>query len=59
MSDQHALPPAAELMRALNDVRKSEVYGEPTVTIDRSAEDVAMAIEEFVEAVQTLIRGAT
>lgn len=45
-------------MRDLNAVRKSEAYGEATVSIEWSSEDVGVAVEEYVTAVGDLIGGA-
>lgn len=55
----HDVPAVGQLMRDLNSVRKSEAYGEPTVSINWSAEDVATTIEEYLIAVLRLIEGIT
>ena len=44
----------AELLRDLNEVRKSEAYGDVAAP-KLDAEDVAGAIEEFVDAVSALV----
>ncbi|MCI0453339.1 MAG: hypothetical protein L0Z51_13340 [Candidatus Latescibacteria bacterium] len=45
---------AADLLRDLNETRKSEAYGDVVApTLD--AEDVAREIEEYVEAVKTFV----
>lgn len=48
------LPDVAELLRDLNEVRKSEAYGDVAAP-ELDAEDVAAAIEKFVDAVSTLV----
>lgn len=57
LAQDYGLPPVALLMRTLNAVRKSEVYGEPRAPIETSAEDVAIAIEDYVEKAANLIGG--
>lgn len=57
LAQTHGLPAVGQLMRDLNAVRKSEPYGEPTVSIDWSPEDVASAVEDFLAAVRQF-RGA-
>lgn len=58
LAQAHGLPAVGQLMRDLNAVRKSEAYGEPTVSIDRSAEDVAAAVEDFLAAVRKFLGAA-
>ncbi len=48
------LPDVAELLRDLNEVRKSEAYGDVAAP-KLDAESVAGAIEEFVDAVSALV----
>ncbi len=57
LAEAHDVPAVGALMRDLNAVRKSEAYGEPTVSISWSAEDIAATIEEYVTAARRLIEG--
>ncbi len=51
---QHDLPDVAGLLRDLNEARKAAAYGDvPSPDLD--AEDVARDIEEYVDAVSTLV----
>ena len=49
LDTQHGLPDIANLLVDLNDLRKSEAYGEPASHPEMSAEDIALVIETFVE----------
>ncbi len=55
---EHGLPDVAELLRDLNEVRKSEAYGEVRQDIRLDPEDVSIALETYVEEVKRLINGA-
>lgn len=55
LATTHGLPDVAELMRDLNEVRKSEAYGDVTAPMNLDAEDVATQIEEYVDAVDALL----
>jgi hypothetical protein len=57
LAEEHHVPAVGQLMRDLNSARKSEAYGEPTVPIDWSAEDVAIRIEEYLTSVRQLVEG--
>ena len=59
LHQQNGLPDVAPLLQELNEIRKSESYGEvrPPSTFD--AEDIAVAVEDYVEAVDGLIRGSS
>jgi pyruvate-formate lyase len=48
------LPDVTELLRDLNDARKAAAYGDiPSPELD--AEDIASKIEEYVEAVESIL----
>jgi hypothetical protein len=51
---QHGLPNIEQLLRDLNDARKSAAYGDVPAP-DLNAEDVASKIECYVDAVADLI----
>jgi hypothetical protein len=42
-------------MRDLNEVRKSEAYGDVATPPELNAESVAAEIEEFIEAVEEYV----
>ncbi len=56
LAERVRLPDVSSLMKELNDIRKSEAYGDVTVETDLDPEDVATAVEEYVDAVQTLMQ---
>jgi hypothetical protein len=49
------LPDIASLLEELNSLRKSEAYGETPPPHGRNAEDIAIAVEEYIEAVGRLL----
>jgi|SRR5687767_12735553 len=51
----HALPDVEQLLRDLNDARKAAAYGDIEQPEDLNAEETASRIEEYVDAVSTLI----
>jgi len=51
---KHGLPDVEQLLRDLNEARKSAAYGD-VPTPDLNAEDVASAIERYVDAVAELV----
>lgn len=51
----HGLPAVAGLMHDLNEVRKSEAYGDIASPPNLDPEDVAQAVEEYIEAVDRLL----
>jgi hypothetical protein len=56
LHDNWNLPDVSDLLRDLNDARKSHLYGDiPDPGLD--AEDVASRIEEYVNAVEQLFTG--
>lgn len=57
LAAEHGLPSVAGLLVELNTLRKSEAYGEVGPSDDTSAEDIAIAVEEYVEAVASFIEG--
>jgi hypothetical protein len=54
---KHGLPDIEQLLRDLNDARKSAAYGDIPAP-DLNAEAVASAIEAYVNAVADLVEGA-
>lgn len=52
---QHGLPDVSDLLRDLNEARKSEAYGD-VVAPKLDAEDVATEIEVYVDSVGKLVR---
>jgi len=55
LAKREGLPDVASLMRELNEIRKSEAYGDVTVETDLDPEDIANEVEVFVEAVATML----
>ena len=56
LHDNWGLPDVSELLRGLNDARKSHLYGDiPDPGLD--AKNVASRIEEYVNAVDRLLTG--
>ena len=53
---EHGLPDISELLRDLNDARKSVAYGD-TELPDLDAETTANGIEGFIDDVRVLIEG--
>lgn len=51
----HGLPDIAPLLEELNSLRKSQAYGEEVPAHGWSAEDIAVAVEEYVDAVEALV----
>lgn len=56
LAANHSLPDIADLMQSLNEIRKSEAYGDVANPPSLDAEDVAREVEEFVEAVDRLFQ---
>ena len=54
LSRSHNLPDVADFLRVLNDARKAMAYGDVEFP-NLDAEDVAIKIEEYVEAVSALL----
>lgn len=54
LAANHGLPPIADLMKALNEIRKSEAYGDVSEPLELDAEDVAGRVELYIEAVSEL-----
>lgn len=57
LAKKHGLPDIVQLMRDLNEVRKSEAYGDIATPPNLDPEDVAREVEEYVDAVDELFRG--
>jgi hypothetical protein len=53
----HGLPDVCGLLDELNEARKAAAYGDVKFPAGLDAEDVATAVEEYVEAVAVLIEG--
>jgi hypothetical protein len=53
---KHHLPDVADLLVELNSLRKSEAYGEAPPSRRWSAEDVAVEVEGYIEAVADLVK---
>jgi hypothetical protein len=51
----HALPNVEDLLKDLNDARKSEAYGDVAAP-ELDAEDLVSQIKNYVEAVEALLR---
>lgn len=56
---KYGLPDVSELLRRLNELRKSYIYGETPTPSDLSAEDVAMEVEIFVQKVSEAVVDST
>jgi len=54
LSGNHGLPDVADLLVQLNELRKSEAYGELLAPTELDAEDIAIAVERYVAAVERL-----
>lgn len=52
LRDRLGLPDVADLLRDLNELRKSESYGEVKPPKSRSAEDIVTEVEEYVLEVE-------
>ena len=52
LRDRLGLPDVADLLRDLNELRKSESYGEVKPPQSRSAEDIVTEVEEYVLEVE-------
>jgi hypothetical protein len=53
---EFGLPAVSELLRDLNEARKSEAYGD-VVAPDLDAEQVVATIETYIDAVEALVEG--
>ena len=54
LSSEHGLDDVSELILDLNEVRKSEAYGD-VIAPDLDAEDVAITIEEYIDSVAAVV----
>ncbi len=57
LADNFGLPDIADLLRDLNEIRKSEAYGDVQVSY-LDPQDVATALERYVEEVENQIKCA-
>jgi hypothetical protein len=55
LAQRHGLPDVADLMQDLNEVRKSEAYGDVSAPQSLDPEDVASEVERYVDAVGELL----
>jgi hypothetical protein len=55
LAANHRLPSISDLMAELNDARKSHAYGDIEVPEGMDAEDIAVEVETYVEAVAELL----
>ena len=55
LASDHDLPPVAQLLRDLNEMRKSEAYGDIADPPELDAEDVSGTIEHFVTSVAHIV----
>ena len=55
LEEKQGLPAVDQLLVDLNDMRKHEGYGDVYPPDGLSAEETAAAIEQYVEAVSTLL----
>jgi hypothetical protein len=55
LHESHGLPDVSELMDQLNEARKATAYGDVEFPGDLDAEDIAVAIEDYVQAVAELL----
>ena len=55
LSTEHSLPDVMDLLRDLHDMQKYEAYGDTPPPASLNAEDVAIAIEEYVDSVSRLL----
>ena len=54
----HDLPDVSDLLRELNELRKSEAYDEVAPSRHYSAEVIAVEIESYIEAVAAIMEGS-
>ena len=54
----HDLPDVSDLLRELNELRKSEAYDEVAPSRHYRAEDIAVQIESYIEAVAAIMEGS-
>jgi hypothetical protein len=52
---RYGLPDIADLLSDLNAIRKSSAYGENPRPHGRTAEDIAVEVEEYVSEVESLL----
>ncbi len=58
LHNEHQLPSVGDLLTELNELRKGFSYGEPTTEPTMSAEDIAIDIERYINAVTRLVGDA-
>ena len=54
---EHGLPGVSSLLVELNELRKSEAYGEVQPSRSMTAAEIVIAVEGFIEAVGQLFEG--
>ena len=55
LSTNHSLPDVMDLLRDLHEIQKYEAYGDTPPPASLDAEQVAIAIEEYVDSVSRLL----
>lgn len=55
LSAEHGLDDVSDLLSDLNNIRKSEAYGDVIVTPELDAEDTSSDIEHYIKAVADLM----
>ena len=56
LASSHGLPDVSDLLRDLNEARKSEAYGDVAFPTGLNAETVATRVEQYVDAVEQLLK---
>lgn len=54
LNSKHGLPDVGDLLRTLNEARKSAAYGDVEAA-ELDAQDLVSALQEYVEAVAALV----
>jgi hypothetical protein len=57
LHSDHGLPDVSSLLVELNELRKSEAYGEVQPSRSMTAEEIVIAVVEYIEAVGQLVEG--
>lgn len=58
LAEEHGLPDVSSLMGELNDTRKASNYGDVPRPEHLDAEDIAVEIEDYVSAVEAIVKSA-
>ncbi len=57
LHERYGLPDVATLLRQLNELRKSEGYGDVESPEDVDPEDIARAVEDYIDRIEQLMGG--